>query len=369
MRDQFLLNPDVVFLNHGSFGACPIPVFDDYQRWQRELERQPVAFLGRHADSLLDAARAVLATYLVADVENLIFVPNATSGVNIVARSLPLQPGDEILTTDHEYGAVDRTWEFVSQKTGARLVRQAFPLPLADPDAFVEQFWAGVTPRTRVIALSHMTSPTAVIFPVEAICQRARAAGIMTVIDGAHVPGHLPLNLTALDADFYTGNLHKWLCAPKGAAFLYARPEYHAMLEPMTISWGWTPEASFVTRHQWQGTRDIAAFLSVPAAIDFQIGWEDLRQQCHEHAIILRERLCDLTGLPPIASEYAFRQMFTVALPPCNPEALKTALYDHYRVEVPVVVWQDAVYLRVSIQVYNTLEDGDVLVEALSALL
>ncbi|HNP84748.1 MAG TPA: aminotransferase class V-fold PLP-dependent enzyme, partial [Kouleothrix sp.] len=202
--DEFLLRPEITFLNHGSFGACPRPVFESYQEWQRRLEVQPVEFLGRHISTLLAEARTRLAAYLRTAAGNLVYVPNATYGVNIVARSLDLQPGDEVLASDHEYGAADRAWRFVCNKRGVRYINQPIGLPLESAEQFVEQLWAGVTPRTKVIFLSHITSPTALIFPLEAVCRRARAEGIMTVIDGAHAPGQIDLALDALGADFYT---------------------------------------------------------------------------------------------------------------------------------------------------------------------
>src|SRR5574340_575478 len=237
MKELFLLDPDIIFLNHGSFGACPRPVFESYQRWQLELERQPIEFLGRRANDLLADSRSVLAQYLGTLRDNLVYVANDTTGVNIVARGLELGPGDEVLASDHEYGALDRTWRFLSQKFGFRYLNQPVSMPLRSADEFIEDFWRGVTNRTRVIFPSHITSPTAVIFPVKEICARARQSGILTVIDGAHAPGQIDLALDDLGADFYTGNLHKWLCAPKGAGFLYARPEVQHLALPLVISW------------------------------------------------------------------------------------------------------------------------------------
>jgi isopenicillin-N epimerase len=208
MKDLFLLQPEMVFLNHGSFGACPAPVFAVYQEWQRALEAQPVEFLGRQGTALLATARAALAAYVGAEADDLVFVPNATTGVNIVARSLRLAPGDEVLATNLEYGAVDRTWQFLCRRAGASYVRQPIPLPVETAAEVIEALWQGVTPRTRVICVSHITSITALILPVAEICRRARQAGILTVIDGAHAPGQIPLDLAAIDADFYTGNCH-----------------------------------------------------------------------------------------------------------------------------------------------------------------
>lgn len=375
LRDDFLLDPSVVFLNHGSFGACPKPVFEAYQRWQLELERQPVEFLGRQIDGLLDEARAALATYLNTERDRLVFVQNATTGVNIVARSLPLQASDEILTTDHEYGACDYAWGWVCEQTGARYVRVPIPLPVTTHADFVERMWSAVTPRTKVIYLSHITSPTALIFPIQELCRRARQAGILTVIDGAHAPGQIPVDLTAIDADFYTGNLHKWLCAPKGSAFLYARPEYQAWLVPPTISWGWTPDRTYITAHQQQGTRDPSAYLTVPEAIRYlaEHDWDSVRAECHALIRETRLRVAELTGLDPIAPDDQgwYMQMATMPLPvePSQWQAFKTCLYDEHRVEAPIISWGGRVFIRISAQGYNTRHDMDRLIEALRTLL
>jgi isopenicillin-N epimerase len=377
MRDLFMLDPDIIFLNHGSFGACPIPVFEAYQKWQRELERRPVEFLGRRSAQLLAESREKLGAYLHVSADDLAYIPNTTSGINIIARSLDLQAGDEILTTDHEYGACDNTWEWVCQRHGARYVHRQFPLPMLSDDDFVAHFWEGVTERTRVIYLSHLTSVTALIFPITEICRRAREKGILTVIDGAHVPGQLPLDLTALGADFYVGNCHKWLCAPKGTAFLYTRPEFHQQLDGLVISWGYSAEIEghipytgatlLERRHQWQGTRDIAAFLAVPDAIAFQAGhdWENVQARCHQLATDTRDQICALTGLSPIGDTSTYRQMVAIPLPPCDGGALKRTLYDDKRIEVPITTFDGQNFVRVSFQAYNTAEDGVALVEAL----
>ena len=375
---MFLLDPDLIFLNHGSFGACPAQLMQSYQRWQMEMERNPVEFLGRRSADLLAQSRAVLAKALGADAGNLIYLPNATTGVNTVARSLRLQPGDEILTSDHEYGACDNTWEFVCQHTGARYVPVEIPLPFK-AEEFVQRLWAGVTPRTRVIFLSHLSSTTALIFPLTELCRRAREAGILTLIDGAHVPGHLPLNLNALGADFYTGNCHKWLCAPKGAAFLHVRPEHHALVDAGVVSWGYSATITGHTgfdaytgstllerRLQWQGTRDIAAFLTVPAAIAFQAehDWDRVRQNCHAMAAQTLHRIYAITALPPICADTDFGQMVAIPVPPMDAQRLKDTLLERYRIEIPVTSHKGALFIRLSVQAYNTQQDLDALVDA-----
>ncbi|HET7094946.1 MAG TPA: aminotransferase class V-fold PLP-dependent enzyme [Thermomicrobiales bacterium] len=384
LRDEFLLDPEVVFLNHGSFGATPKPVFDDDQRWQRELERQPVEFLGRRSEALLDEARADVARYLGAEPRDLVFVPNATTGVNIVARSLALDPGDEILTTDLEYGACDRAWDEACRKAGARVIRMPIALPVGDPAAVVDAVWQGATPRTRVLYLSHITSGTALTLPIEPLIQRAREAGVFTVIDGAHAPGHIPVDLTAIGADAYSGNLHKWLCAPKGAGVLHVRREHHAWMGSDIVSWGWVEESDhfrdddlFVSRNAWQGTRDVAAYLAAPAAIRYQAerDWPSVRARCHDLVSDARRRIGALTGLPPAAPEPAeadwpwFCQMAIAPLPPVDARELKRRLYDEFRVEVPITQRDGQAYIRVSIQGYNTASDVDALLNALERLL
>lgn len=381
MREHFLLDPSVTFLNHGSFGATPAPVFEEYQRIQRELEYQPVEFIARRSDTLLRQAREALGVFLNADADDLVFVMNATWGVNVAAKSLQLQAGDEILTTDHEYGACMNAWERVCQETGAVIVPVAIPLPLPDPQEVADRIWSHVTPRTKVLYISHITSPTAVTFPVEDLCQRARAAGIFSIVDGAHAPGQVPLDLTALGADVYTGNLHKWLCAPKGAAFLYARREHHATLHALVTSWGYSADATLVTlqpdsllalRHQYQGTRDMSAFLAVPAAITFYTAhdWPTRRAACHALAAEAQRRVAALTGIPVPVPEHSFAQMALCEVPASlDAQQLKTALYDEFRVEVPVTTWNGRRFVRVSIQVYNTVADVDRLLDALTVIL
>jgi isopenicillin-N epimerase len=382
MRDLFLLDPDVVFLNHGSFGACPKEVLDACQSWQREMERNPVEFLGRRSARLLADARAALAALVGARADSLVFVPNATTGVNTVARSLPLRPGDEILTTDHEYGACDATWDWVSSRTGARVVRAPVPLPF-DSSGFTDRIWSHVTPRTRVLTLSHVTSTTALVFPIAELIRRARERGILTLVDGAHAPGQIPLALDSLGADFYTGNCHKWLCAPKGAGFLHSRPEHHALLEAPIVSWGYCAEVSGHTdfdaytgatllerRLQWQGTRDLSAYLSVPAAIEFQRRheWHEVRRRCHELAAETLARITRLTGLEPVCREGDFAQMVVIPVPRMDPSTLKSVLFERYRIEVPVTLHGGRLFVRLSVQGYNGRADLDALVAALAEI-
>ena len=377
LRTLFLLQPDIVFLNHGSFGACPRPVFEIYQNWQLELERQPVAFLGRKFTSLMQQAREALGIYVGAAADDLVYVPNATAGLNMIARSLPLESGEEVLTTDHEYGALDRTWRFVCDKRGAHYVRQPLPLPVESVEKVIETIWAGITKRTRVLFISHITSPTALILPVAELARRAREAGIITVVDGAHAPGQIPLNLSALGVDFYAGNCHKWLMAPKGAGFVYARPEMQPLLEPLVVSWGWqsySPGPSrFIDEQEYQGTRDIAAYLAVPAAIQFmeEYDWTVVRANCHELLRTARRQITALTGLEPISPDDPtwFAQMAAFPLPAGEGDILQRKLYDRFNIEIPIITWNGQTLVRLSVQGYNTPADIAALLAALRQLL
>ena len=379
LKEYFLLDPGVVFLNHGSYGATPKPVFEDYQNWQRRLEHQPVLFLGRELRNLMRESRAALGEYLNAEPDDLVYIPNATHGVNILAHSLELKPGDEILTTDHEYGACDYTWELNCEKRGATYIHQPMPLPVKSEAEIVEQFWQGVTSQTKVIYLSPITSSTALRLPVEAICARARGRGILTIVDAAHSPGQIPVDLQTLGADIVFGNCHKWMLAPKGSAFLYARREVQDLIQPFIVSWGTHPTpqiatgSRFIDILQWTGTKDPTAALAVPRAIQFmrEHGWEEVRRRCHTLLRQALERICDLTGLSPaypLDSDF-YSQMGIAPLPPSDLTVLQSRLYDEFKIEVPLVQWQKNQFVRISIQGYNDQADVDMLIEALKTLL
>lgn len=377
---EFLLDPEVVFLNHGSFGACPRPVFEAYQAWQRRMELQPVLFLGREIVDLLREARGRLAAALGAARDDLVFVPNATTGVNILAHSLArgLAPGDEVLSTDHEYGACERAWAAALEGTGVRYRRVPIPVPVTTHTDLVESVWRAVGPRTRLLFLSHISSPTGLILPVAELVARARATGIVTVIDGAHAPGQIPMDLEALGADFYTGNCHKWLCAPKGAGFLHARGAMRERVRPLVVSWGLDGVLAsgdpFIDELEWAGTGDYAAYLAVPEAIDFQAAraWPTVRARCHA---LLREARAALLAIPGIQAIHPddpawYAQMEALLLPEgVQPTALQAALYARSRVELPMQMWNGRPILRVSIQGYNRPSDVEALVEGLGALL
>jgi len=344
VRDLYLLDPEWTHLNHGSFGACPLPVLEEYQRLQRELERQPTEFF-RGVPDAIGEARAELAEFVGADPEGLLFMQNVTVGVNAVAGSLRLGPGDEVLATDHEYGSNDLVWQYLAERRGFEYVRRPFES--------LDDFWAGANERTRVLFVSHIASETARRFPVEDLCTRARDAGIVSIVDGAHAPGHVDLDLASVGADFYAGNCHKWLSAPKGSGFLHVAEAQRDRLEPHVIGWGWTDDAGFVERHQGQGTRDPSAFLSVPAAIRFQREheWPTVRERCNA---LLRESV-ERLGLEPVDPDFV--QMVALELPECDPDDLWRRLREENRIEAPCWSWNDRPLLRISVAAYN--DEGD----------
>ena len=381
---QFLIREDVVFLNHGSFGACPRPVFEKYQQWQLELERQPVEFLGRNLTETMRVPRIALAAELGTTAENIVGLTNATLGLNIVAQSLDLKPGDQILTTDHEYSALEKTWAYVARRTGAEIVVVKIPMPLLTEAQFTDTVIAGMTDRTRVLFLSHITSPTALLFPIERAIAEARKRGIWSVIDGAHTPGHIKLELDRLGADFYSGNCHKWMMAPKGSAFLHARPEVQGLINPLVISHGWTEKSKepgakgafgnspFIDELEMQGTRDPAAWLTVPAALDYRDDndWTSVQAHCHALALDTARRLGERTGLAPLsAPEFSAPQMIAMPIPECDVDAIKDALLTKYSIEIPVFKWQDTCICRLSVQGYNSKPQMDLLIDALTDLL
>jgi isopenicillin-N epimerase len=350
VKRLFLLDPAVVFLNHGSFGACPRPVFDVYQSFQRELERQPVEFLGRERrfPKLLDAARVRLAAYIGAESANLVFATNTSAALNGAIRSLALQPGDEVLLGDEEYGGLQILWELVTSRAGAKLVRRPF-----------DELEPG--PRTRVVFCSHIEWSTGRVNDLAPLVGRTRAAGALLVVDGAHAPGQLDLDLEALGVDVYAGNCHKWLCAPKGSGFLYARPEAQPLIEPSVVSWDWRDGAAFADRHRWQGTRDPSALLAVPAAIAFQADhdWPSIRARCHSLLASLE------LPFEPLTDEFV--QMRGFRVDHADPPALKRRLYDEHRIEVPIVETPAGWVMRISVQAYNDESDLAALVSALES--
>ena len=386
---HWTLEPGLHFLNHGSFGACPRPVLAVQQELRAELERQPVRFLARELGGRLDAARAELAAFLNADPLDLVAVPNATAGVNAVLRSFALADGDEVLTTDHEYNASKNALEFAAGRAGARVVVVRVPFPIASPDDAAAPILAAVGPRTRLALLDHVTSPTGLVLPLERLAPELAARGVEVLVDGAHAPGMLPLDLGALGVAYYTGNCHKWLCAPKGAAFLYVRRDRQEGVRPLAISHGAnTPRpgrSRFHTEFDWTGTDDPTAFLAVPAALRFlggllPGGWLAVRERNRALALAARDLLTDALGIAAPAPDEMIGSMAALPLPDGDPDAPRTALYtdplqtallDRYRIEVPIASWPRPPkrVVRVSAHVYNHLDQYRALAGALRELL
>lgn len=376
VKSLFLLDPKVTFLNFGSFGACPSPVFEDYQKWQRELESAPVRFIKYNGPEYLRQSREVLANYIQCDPDDVVYVPNPTYASNIVAKSLWLKPGDEILTTNLEYGAIDKTWEYYCRKSKAKIVRQKMTLPVISKEAFIEQFFEGLTDRTVAVFLSHITSSTGLIFPVKEICAIAKEKGLLTYIDGAHAPGQIPVSIKELKADFYTGACHKWMMTPKGSSFLYMNKELQHKFDPLVISWGYessSPSHSvFLDYHQMQGTRDFSAFLTIPSAVKFMEdnNWQEVSARCRS---MIKENagwFCNLLGSAPLAplTDDFFAQMMSLPIKTNQPEKLSNRLFEKYNIEVPVMPHGEDVFLRVSIQGFNDQNDLDKLHAALEEI-
>jgi isopenicillin-N epimerase len=377
LRDLFLLRKDIHFLNFGSFGACPRPVFKKYQEWQLLLESEPVQFIAFEGIKYLAKSRGSLAEYLgITDPDDLVYVTNPSFAINLIAKNIPLQKGDEVLATDIEYGACDRTWDFYCQEKGAKYIRQKINLPILDKATFIEDFFRGLTSKTKAIFISHITSSTGLIFPVKEICDLAKEKGLWTIVDGAHVPGHISLDISELKVDFYTGACHKWMMAPKGSSFLYATKEVQQWCNPLVISWGFKsvkPSAStFIDYHQMIGTRDFSAFLTVPFCIEFmqQNHWDEVGENCKSMVLEASEKfynLLDSEPLCPLNKEW-IGQMLSIKLNNTEPENLQKILFEKYKIEVPVMRQENDVYLRYSIQAFNKKEDLDALYNALEEI-
>jgi len=387
LRAHWTLEPEIRFLNHGSFGACPKPVLAKQQELRAELEREPVRFLARELEQRVDAARAVLAPFLGAAAEDLVPVSNATTGVNAVLRSLPFQPGDELLLTSQGYNACRNTAELVAERTGARVVVAPLPFPLRSSAEVLAAVFAAVTPRTRLALLDHVTSPTGLVLPIAELVRGLRERGVETLVDGAHAPGMLALDLAALDAAYYTGNLHKWVCAPKGAAFLYVRRDLQRAIRPPVISHGAnSPRADrsrFQLEFDFTGTDDPTAFLCVPECLRFlgglfPGGWDELRRRNRELALRGRTILTAALGIPAPAPESMLGTLVSLPLPAgkasARPDAfaidpLQRALFDAHRIEVPVFPFPapPARLVRISAQVYNEAQEYEALAAALRA--
>jgi isopenicillin-N epimerase len=376
LREHFVLDPGVTFLNHGSFGACPRVVLEAQQRLRDRMEREPVRFLAGELQGLLDAARGELAAFVGAAPADLVFVPNATAGVNAVLRSLDLRPGDELLVTDHAYHACRNALDWVAARSGAHVVVAAVPFPLDGEEPIIEAVLGTVTPRTRLALLDHVTSPTGLIYPLRRLAAALAAAGVDVLVDGAHAPGMVPLDIAALGVAYYTGNCHKWLCAPKGAGFLVTRPDRQEGLVPNVISHGLTAPLTrprYQLLFDWVGTMDPTPWLCVPEALRVigglvPGGWPEVRARNHELALAARALLLPALGVPAPAPESLLGALVAIPIGPGDPLEL------HARVvaagfQVPVFAFGGQRVLRVATAIYNELAEVERLAAALPGLL
>jgi isopenicillin-N epimerase len=376
IKDQFLLDPSITYLNHGSFGACPRPIFENYQYWQRALEFEPVQFITKISPEALLNSKKALAKYIGCNHEDFFFTQNPTMAVNQVVKSFNFQPGDEVLTTNLEYGAIDKTFEFYSKKNGFTYRKQNISLPLISKGIFLQEFWKGYNENTKAISIGQCTSATALIFPVKELCERAKELGLITIVDGAHVPGHIPLNLAEIKADFYTGTLHKWLLGPKGSTFLFVDKSFQNSIEPLTISWGYEAanptKSKFLEENEMQGTRDISAFLTAPAIMKFfqENDMEKRTAACRKIVLEQYPEFCELLKTRPLCpvSDEFLGQMCSIPIRTDKPVQLKEILYNDYKIEIPVMQRGNENYLRISYQVYNSPEDLQYLKETIKKL-
>jgi isopenicillin-N epimerase len=392
LQEHWSLRHGTIYLNHGSFGPPPAAVRRARQAWQDALDSQPMDFFVRRLEGELAAARQKLEQLVGAGSGNLIFVENATVGMNIVADSFPLAAGDEVLLTDHEYGAVERIWQRAAARAGAAVRRAVLPLPLRSPDDVVEAIVAAATPRTRLLVISHITSPTAIILPVAAICRAARERGIAVAIDGPHAVAQVPVDLQVLGCDYYAASCHKWLSGPFGSGFLYVAPPRQAAMSPPVLSWGRLPPGkieSWADEYAWSGTRNPTAYLAVPAAIEFleSVGLDAFRRRTHWLAQRARALLMNLSQLEPLVPDDAawYGSMAHVPLPPARREPaaglsardascpvsnpLQHLIWQRLGIESPVVLFQGRRYLRVSCHLYNNPEQLEALAAGLAGLL
>lgn len=388
ISDNWLLEKDITFLNHGAFGACPIPVLAAQTQFREQLEREPLRFVMREFEPLLDRARIKLAEFIGARENELVFVPNATTGVNAVLRSLNFSADDELLTTNQEYNACRNVINFVANRTGAKIVVAQVPFPIESPQQVVEAVINCISPRTKLALLDHIVSQTGLIFPIQQLVKELANRGVDTLVDGAHAPGMVALNLHEINPAYYTGNCHKWLSAPKGAGFLYVRPDKQAEIRPTVISHGAnsprTDKSLFQLEFDWMGTDDPSAYLSVPVAIDFMGslfsgGWEELRSKNHKMALAARQILVEKLGLSLLCPDEMVGAMAVIYLPDADADIVRKGglppiqnqLWDRFKIEVPVMPWPDAGnrLIRISAQVYNSLSQYEYLAEALVELL
>lgn len=373
LKQYFLLRDDITFLNFGSFGACVRPVFERYQQYQLELEAEPVQFITVNGPKYLDASRKALGEYLNCHQDDVVYVTNPSYAVNTVAKSLQLKEGDEVLTTDIEYGACDRTWNYYCNNSGAVYKCQPITLPLTSKEQFVEEFFKGFTSKTKLIFISHLSSRTGLRLPIEEIVAKAKEYGVMTFIDGAHGPGQVEVDMQKIGVDIYTGACHKWMMTPKGSSFLYVRKELQHLFDPLVVSWGYNAlfpsHSQFLDYHQMNGTRDFSAFLTIPDAIAFMKEHDWVHVSAHFRKMVQEnaESFCNLFQSKPLApvTDDFIAQLLSCEIKTKEPEQLQKHLFNQYKIEIPVMRHGDKTFMRYSMNAFNTQDDLDKLFAAI----
>jgi isopenicillin-N epimerase len=370
-KDWFNLNPKLVYLTHGTFGASLKSALDNKIEWQKKLESDPFDFLINEAPKELANSRNHLAKYINCNGDDLVYFPNPSTALNAVIKSLNLKKNDEVLTTNHEYGALDRTWKYYSNFKGYNYKKVKIEVPYNDKSIFIKKFESAINTNTKVIYLSHITSSTGLIFPVKEICEIAKNNNILSIVDGAHVPGHINLDINDIDSDVYVGACHKWMCSPKGVAFLYVKKQYQDMLEPLVVSWGYEAEypsdSQFLDYMQWQGTNDISAYLTIPDTIKFlkKHDWKKKAQHCRALNLWAKNEICTALDTYATGADQFLGQMTTIAFKLEEPLKEQIDFYTKYKIQLPFIKWNDKTFFRISLQVYNSKEDINYLIKSL----
>ena len=386
LKNQFLLDNKVTFLNHGSFGACPKKIFNEYQSWQKKLENQPVKFLDQFRDfgPNMTNVREALSIKINCNVNNLVPVVNATTGLNAIIKSLHFKKGDEVIISNHEYGALEKTWQFIKTKYKIKITIAKVSLPITSEEKFIKDFVKKFTSKTKILFLSHITSPTALLFPIKKLVKIAKQHKIITIIDGAHAPGHIDLNLKNLNADFYSGNCHKWMMSPKGAAFMWSSSKYKNHLDPLIVSHGWNKKnnsinqkgalgnSRFIDMFEYNGTKDPAAWLSVPASIKYINDKKNTKLFITQSKVLYNFALkLSKTFKMPLLGDRKFLPplMISVPIPKVKEIEFQRKLYKNYKIEIPIIPWENKSFARISYQLYNSIKDLEKLEYALKKLL
>ena len=386
LKNQFLLDNKVTFLNHGSFGACPKKIFNEYQSWQKKLENQPVKFLDQFRDfgPNMTNVREALSKKINCNVNNLVPVVNATTGLNAIIKSLDFKKGDEVIISNHEYGALEKTWQFIKTKYKIKITIAKVSLPITSEEKFIKDFVKKFTSKTKILFLSHITSPTALLFPIKKLVKIAKQHKIITIIDGAHAPGHIDLNLKNLNADFYSGNCHKWMMSPKGAAFMWSSSKYKNHLDPLIVSHGWNKKnnstnqkgalgnSRFIDMFEYNGTKDPAAWLSVPASIKYINDKKNTKLFITQSKVLYNFALkLSKTFKMPLLGHRKFLPplMISVPIPKVKEIEFQRKLYKNYKIEIPIIPWENKSFARISYQLYNSIKDLEKLEYAFKKLL